>query len=276
MQGVYLSELGYGFVKKCVSIYCNGIPFIVCSLVILLYLFYKKNKETECIVTYSIFLVLTVYNPIVIKIFWGYLNEDTTYYRMLWLFPASIILTYVIVKFASQLKNVKERIIFLLVVSLIIITFGIPQMNMERLFRIPENLWMVEDDVLAIDEFIHDDGKNEEVRIATTSSITRTIRQYDPTVILAIDSDDILAWQGVADRQHLTEHDNYKYKKVVMDTLLRGDMQEPNMFSDSVEYLKIDYIVFECTNYIDAYVVSLNFEFVGNTEKFKVYKYKKN
>ena len=44
-------------------------------------------------------------NPILIKIFWGFLNEDGTYYRMFWLLPVSLILAYGSTLFISKIKT---------------------------------------------------------------------------------------------------------------------------------------------------------------------------
>lgn len=98
MQGIYLEELGLNFVKTCFTTY-NGNIFLIGIFfaAVLLFLFKSKNVE-QYISIYTIFLFLTIFNPIPAQIVFGYFGMDEVYYRFFWLLPINIVIAYLFSK----------------------------------------------------------------------------------------------------------------------------------------------------------------------------------
>lgn len=271
MQGIYLDELGYGFVKKCLELYWGSIPFLGLAIAIIFYMFLNKNDDNRFIKVYVTFLTFTIYNPVLIKIFWGFLNEDGTYYRMFWLLPVSLILAYGSTLFISKIKNGKKAIVYFVAFLWIITLVGAPQMKINELLNVPTNTLMVDENIIQISEIIHNDSNNTEVRIAAAPEVSRTIRQYDASFLITTDSDNILAWQGIPDRQYLIENESYRYKKAIMDTLYSGDCSNTDLFIQSLGLTGTEYLIYNKVLDIGGYFDDLGYRMVGSTDNYNIY-----
>ena len=93
---------------------------LIWYLIVLLYLFWKeKRRERRLLFLYVPFLILLIFfNPLVYRIFDKLLGEEI-FYRMLWLLPVTVTLSYGTVKICGSLSG-KRQIAFGITAALLI------------------------------------------------------------------------------------------------------------------------------------------------------------
>ena len=104
MQDVYLEQLGLHFVKTCLTTYLGKVYFFGIFIAsIFLFSLYKKNK-LRYFTLYTLFLFCTIFNPFLVKLIFGYFDQDEVYYRFFWLLPINIIVSFLFVVFIDSIS----------------------------------------------------------------------------------------------------------------------------------------------------------------------------
>ena len=97
MQGIYLNDLGLKFVKTCFTNYWGQIYFFGVFVVAVNWFFLAQKHRLKYFSLYTFFLFLTIYNPVLVKIFFKYFNQDSVYYRFFWLLAVNLVFGYEVV-----------------------------------------------------------------------------------------------------------------------------------------------------------------------------------
>ena len=86
MAGVTIQELGLRFVDACMKLYWGSCWYpllfavgLICTLVL------GRKRKSGIFVGYTVFLLLTVYNPLVVKYLIAKVKFENEYYRFIFL-----------------------------------------------------------------------------------------------------------------------------------------------------------------------------------------------
>lgn len=271
MQGVYLAEYGLRFVKTCFSLYSDKILFTGIFFVCILFFLSRQNKLEKQISIYTLFLFLTIFNPILVNLFFRYVDMDEVYYRFFWLLPINFVIAYFCISLADQLSRYWKKLGYYAVCICTIVFLGAPMISSDSLISLPENLYKVSDEVLEISEYIHQDSDEESPTLAIDSSLLMVIRQYDPSLVLSTLRDYALCWNGSPQFQYKREYTKYLTQKALMDVLYSGITEDTDGFIQAIKDTQTDYLVFAKTIPILDYLTSLGITYVAETESYLIY-----
>ncbi|MDY3765201.1 MAG: hypothetical protein SO016_00675 [Lachnospiraceae bacterium] len=271
MQGIYLEELGLGFVTTCLEKYWEGIYFFLFFLAGVIWLLFQKKKERRNMAVYVIFLVLTIFNPVLVKYFFAPFNMDDVYYRFFWLLPVSILLGYFCTMIISCVKSWWKKVLLTVGCICLILAGGEPVKEVASVLQMPDNLYKVPDDVLEISEYIHHDSQEENPRVAAELELLMTLRQYDASLYLTLDRDLALCWQGAPNFQIWASTRKYQIEKAIMDVIYAGDISRPDEFNSAVEYTSTEYLVFSKNVDIQLFLQQNGFQFLAETDSYFLY-----
>ena len=106
MAGVTIEELGLKFVKACMKLYWGSwwYPFLF-AVGLLCTLIWGRKKSSRIFIGYTVFLFLTVYNPVVVKYIIAKLDFENEYYRFIWILPVIPAIAYYGVSFVCAFKK---------------------------------------------------------------------------------------------------------------------------------------------------------------------------
>lgn len=271
MQGTYISELGYHFVKTCFSLYWDGIYFFPVFLAGIMVLFFLREKVTRYIGVYVVFLFLTVFNPVLVKVFVGPLEMDDVYYRFIWLLPVQFVLAYLAVRLIDRAGYAAVKIILIAGITVGIVCGGTPVKTWQQILTRPENLYKVESDILQISDIIQEHSSGKEPRVAAAYSVLVSIRQYDASIHQTISRDNALCWQGAANFQGRLQDGQYKKQKALMDTLYGGATHNKKSFRRAVKRTATEFLVFSKSVDVRSFVEEQGFIQIGETARYYVY-----
>lgn len=271
MQGILIEDLGIDFVKTCLTHYVGDVLFIGIFFAGILLFLTKKDQLQKYISTYTIFLFLTIFNPILVKVVLGPLGQDEVYYRFFWLLPVNLVIAYLFTHFTTIFSSKVKKVAVLCVCVGIVLYLGSPVIYARTLLNFPDNLYKVSDEVLEISEYIHEDSDEENPRIAIDSNLLMVIRQYDASLQLTLERDYVLCWQGHAQFQSKQKKADYQQQKAIMDVIYGGDTSNTYEFINAIQETETDYLVFSKSIQLYEYLVSLGMEHLVETDNYVIY-----
>lgn len=271
MQGIYLSDLGLKFVKTCFTHYSGSILFIGIFFAGILLFLTRKNQPEKCIATYTIFLFLTIFNPVLVNIFFRYVSMDEVYYRFFWLLPINLVIAYLFVTFSDWFLVRRKKLAAFAGCVCIVIFLGSPVITASDLLNLPDNLYKISDEVLEISEFIHADTDEGNPKVAISSDLLMVIRQYDASLFMTLNRDYALCWNGHPQFQYLQEQSDYSEKKAIMDVLYAGNTTDTDSFIAAIESTETDYLIFSKSISIQEYLKFLGITYVTETNGYYIY-----
>ncbi|MBQ1849270.1 MAG: hypothetical protein II477_03975 [Lachnospiraceae bacterium] len=154
---------------------------LIWYLIVLLYLFWKeKRRERRLLFLYVPFLILLIFfNPLVYRIFDKLLGEEI-FYRMLWLLPVTVTLSYGTVKICGSLSG-KRQIAFGITAALLIGISG-KLVYTNSGFTVAENIHHVPQEVVTICDMIEVPGI--EVMAVFPLEMLHYVRQYSEAICM--------------------------------------------------------------------------------------------
>lgn len=142
------------------------------------YLFFReKNKTLRVIfVGMPLVLMLIFICPFTMWAFEKVGLDTDTYYRMIWIIPIGMITVYAGVRLIK--KNVKTRIIGLVLISLVIGFSGSYIYNCPVFFK-TENMYGLPQQTIDVVDFIRSQDSHDIINVCPSADLITTIRQYD-------------------------------------------------------------------------------------------------
>lgn len=150
------------------------------GLVIILFLEKKKTAKFT-FVGYSLFVMLVIYNPLVLYVCSLFFGKGINYYcRLFALLPIPYIISYSGTLLCARLTGIKKILMFI-VLGLIVITGGY-SIYSEQWMKKAENNVKFSDDVIMLCQQVH--GMNKKICLAAPSALATYIRQYDASILM--------------------------------------------------------------------------------------------
>lgn len=272
MQGTFIHELGINFVKVCLNNYWGHVSFFGIYIALIFCLLFSKKNELKMISIYTVFLFLTIFNPVLVKYVYSKFQLDDVYYRFFWLLPVSILLGYGCIRCIELGSSTLKRILLSLGIICMILFIGSPVKYFSSAFKIPDNLYKVPDEVLAVSGYIHQDSSEENPCAAVAPDLIMTLRQYDASIQLTLYRDIVLGWQGASNFHNNSENPWYQKQAAIMNVIYSGDISNPDAFMQAISDTSTEYLVYSNSIDIGTFLSEHQFTFVGQTEHYNIYR----
>ena len=161
--------------------YAGSGLIITWYLASVIYLFLKERRKDRRILFVYVpaITVLLFLNPLFFYVFQRIMDEEI-YYRMIWLLPMTVTLSYCIVRICGELKG-KARLGFGILAAVLTVVSG-TLVYSSPIFTKAENLEHVPSEVVEICDMIRLPGR--EVMAAFPVEMIHFVRQYSPWICM--------------------------------------------------------------------------------------------
>lgn len=275
MAGVTIQEYGLHFVSACMKLYWSSCWYpllfvvgIICTLI------WGRKKNSRIFIGYVLFLLLTVYNPLVVKYLIAKVKFENEYYRFIWILPVIPAVAYYGVKLVSIFRKNWQRALAAIVVLCCFVLLGNPLDGVVNDFAMTENIYKVPDDLRAVCDVIHQNQENDFPRVVFDSSLNSIVRQYDAGIGLVISRNASIYRAGSTVAGSFDENSGfYKRQKALLDVIDYHIYDNPDQFRKALKKTKTDFVVTAIGQVDHDFLVNNGCELVAQTESHYVYKY---
>ena len=174
-------------IRTTLSIYYNyggGSMMTVFVIAAVAYLWItEEKKEIKILFVYLTAAIGALFFfPVFAYIAMHFFLDSQVYYRLLWLIPMGMIVSYAAVKVISQLEMKRKRVVAGILIALFMIQSG------SLVYRNPlvtkaENLYQLPKSVIAVADVMK--VENRDVKAVVPGEMLQFIRQYDASIHLA-------------------------------------------------------------------------------------------
>lgn len=188
-----------GIINKIFEIYedYSGTSMIfVWFLISIFYLWIaEKDKNIKMMFCYVMSLIgVLFFCPLFAYASMRFFLDSQTYYRVIWMLPMGIVVSYAAVKLATSVPSVRNRKIFVVCIILAIATTG-QFIYSNKSVSIGENPYKLPTDVIKVADIMRVEGRT--VKAAVPAEMLQFIRQYDAGINLAYGRDALVeGWSG--------------------------------------------------------------------------------
>lgn len=241
------------------KLYSGNGTFMLLFIVSLVYLMcFEKNKTVKYVLGAAnmILLVLFVF-PVFANVFMNKLDEESTYYRFLWIIPTGIVSSYAIVHFIKRFKNkfVKAGVCAVFVICILI---GGVFMYEAPVFIETSNAYQIPDEVLEICQDIEVEGR--EVEAIFPDEILVYPRLYSSYIIMPYGFETLQFGKGMNADLH--------------EAMIQEKIDVEFLFTNC-ELRSVHYVILNQNKTLDGDPADYNYEFVGSYGDYDLYKGKK-
>ncbi len=157
----------------------------------------EKNKGIKAVLVYVSVAVLGLFLlPVSVKFVADILQEEEIYYRILWILPMGIVISYAAVKFITGLKKKWIQIVIGVLLVAYIMIGGHLVYKSPQLSKV-QNAYQVPDAVIHICDAIEVPGR--EVMAAFAPELVQYVRQYSAFVVMPYGYDSLVDRWGLPD-----------------------------------------------------------------------------
>ncbi len=228
--------------------------YIALFLIGMLYIFLKeKDKKIKIFfVLYPILMMFVTLNPIFNKVI-GSIFKQSTYWRVFWMIPLGIVISYFFVLFIKEegKEKIKKLIIFFSIVVIIMMS-GKLIYNSEN-FSKTGNLYKLPDENILVAQLIGIDEENYKKAIVP-ETLVAYIRQIDSSIDLLYKRDPQGRYNEIPAWRALTSGNVKELTKIALEE-------------------KCNYIVFNKAITLTEKMENYNFEKINETQNYIIYKY---
>lgn len=275
MSGVSIEGLGLAFVWECFKEYWGSCAFGFIFLIGMLFaVIIKKDKISRMFLWYTIFLVLTVYNPVLVKIIIPILNFDNEYYRFFWILPVIPVLAYYITALIWKINGTLKKGICLAAILLVLAFLGTPIQGVVTNFSMIENIYKVPNDLRAVCDVIHADSEKENPNVIFSNELNTVARQYDASLNLVLHRDAVLFRSGSTVATKYREDNKwYQRQKTLLDVVYYEMDMEPEVFKKALQETGTDYLVLTVNLSNHDFIRACGAEAIAQTDGYVVYRW---
>lgn len=275
MGGVSIEEYGLEFVWICLQKYWGSCLLLILFLAGIVWsLFRHRNREAGIFLFYTVFLLLTAYNPFLVNYIVPKVNFENEYYRFFWMLPVVPGVAYYAVRLIFSVKRFWKKAVLALMAAGIMIAVGVPLQGVVENFALIENVYKVPDDLRVICELIHEDSEAREPRVVFDRKLNTMARQYDPSLRLVLHRDAVLYRAGSTITARMDEDSPwYHRQKVIMDLLYYGETVELEEFKNALIQTETEYLVVPDEKADGVYLQRAGCELLARAGDYLVYRF---
>ena len=264
MQTLNVADSGFLYIFKCIEYYSGGCFYLALYLAALVFLFRKgKVRDREIFIYPSVVLLLTVFNPLFPVAVNSLFDINKEYYRFLWITPVVILLSYTAVQivmdndFSKGKRTVMTIALTCLLMGLGVFVYADGYTPVSNIYKMPE-------EVLQISEMIHNHSKTEYPRALCDYNMNMEIRQYDASILLAVDRERYMNAVAGKISDEMLEQEGY-YPEKLLAVLVMGKQLDHDKFREALDATNTEYIVLDHYSRMIYYMEQAGLEKVGET-----------
>lgn len=210
-----LIEYGWRYILELFKRY-NEYNYIYILFIVSLLYIYLKHKQYRKSIVYPILLFCLIFtNIFIMKPIIQLAHIESTYYRVFWCLQISVFVVLAICFLYNNISGLIRKRIFIVLVMVTIALLGNPVWK--RGFYFPENIYSIPNEVLELDQILHDNFQDDCVIIEDNSNFEGYLRMYDATILLPSRTDKIQSYIEKKDYVSAQNKINfYKIKMVIL------------------------------------------------------------
>ena len=278
MGSVSLAEEGLLFVFSCLKEFGGQTYFVGFFLTGLLYVWIRGGeKERHFFCRSSLFLAVTIYNPIIANTLIRIMGMSAEYYRFFWILPIGLLLAYVCVELTEMPRTMWGKRGMILFLILLLLFSGNPVVSSVSAIKIPTNKYKIPDELLAICDVIHEDaGDNEFPKSVFEYEYNTLVRQYDGHMRLTLDRDVYLLALGsnTVSTRNLSEEE-VANQNLIIQVIQNQNLEiDPLAFAEALNATETEYLVIsENSPAVLAYLTSAGCVSFADTGQYIIFRY---
>ncbi len=271
MQGLNVFEKGIGYLWACLSLYTGACAYLCLYAAALVYICIRgSRREKEIFIPCSVFLILTVYNPLAPVVLDKFFDVNNEYYRFFWLLPVIVLVPYLFTMLILTAEKGSDRLIVSLIILCLCLVSG--RFVYSKGIDFSTNIYKMPDELIEISKIIHADSDAGYPKAFLEYEYNMQMRQYDPKILLTIDREDYLYAVGNPySDDMLADEAHPQYRLLAL--LVRMQPVEEEAFLDALETSKTEYVVLNRNNPKTSFLLIAGLKKVGETENHIVFKY---
>lgn len=273
MEHITLEEYGLSFIFRCFAEYEGTWIYAVLGLLTIIGILFCRQKKARYLFVWQLFVLLaTVYNPILMNVLIQKMDFELEYYRFFWILPMPFLLSYGLIFWKDRMSAKWAKILLTAAVIAAVLVVNQDAISRFASFPLPQNVYKVEDDLLAIDTIIHENSKDEEPRVALPLEYNLQARQYDPSLRLTIERDKMLFYLGQTSVGSFSmENKRYRFQSYIMDVIYSGQNISPRRLKRALRKTRTEFLVAYKANAVHDTILEAGCIPVGETENAVVY-----
>lgn len=249
--------------------YMGSVIWIFLFAISCIYILCKKKREERKVIFGVVILsILCIYNDIS-RIIIGKVVGTSAYYRFLWLVPVPIICSYALVLFVSQKYKMKYKILVCTGVALCTIMGGKTFWSGSI---IPENKYLMPDDVWEIADLIQNDKTEKVPTIAMPLELMNYI-SYDADAVMGIGRE---AYIYFSKNGYENVPEQYQTESILAQIVYQNSAQDILKTKAAISRRRIDYLVISNKAGLETFMEEIDCALVGMTENYQLYRVKYN
>lgn len=248
--------------------YWNGALYLVPYLGGLVYLVYKKDRKlTDLFVWPFLTLLVTVYNPFLMRPIIEKLGWEDRYMRFYWLLPAEFLCAYLLARLMNRKAKREVQFAIGAVVLCMVLLCGSSLVK-----YIPdENVYKIDSCVIETSELIAENSEKENPVILVDQEMYSSIRQYDPTVIEAVNNTEMTRYM-FTDTEELPLDEQYDDYSTAVSMFVKGIEIDASIMNEIFRERGVDFFVRNTRYYSAEYLQQLDLAYVGAADGYEVYR----
>lgn len=234
-----------------------GTTFGLLIIIIWLLILYNNRDKAEMkyVLSASIIFIITI--PLLYKICEKF-NMLDVFYRFLWLFPLSLMSSYIAVKI------IQKQYTIYVILLICLFWFGNIYIDWQE-WRLPDNMYKISNDVIEAVEIIENDSVSENIKVVGEIDFMGEVRQYSAKIHWGYPNALYMIEGTIVDDDASTRIANALYK---------AELYSKTQIFEDLQALDISYIVLYQNNPFIDQLPLVSYEIVGETEKYIVIRVK--
>ena len=275
MAGVTIEEMGMQFVSACMKIYWSSCWYpLLFAVGLLCTLIWGRRRSSRIFIGYTFFLLLTVYNPLVVKYLISKAKFENEYYRFIWILPVIPAVAYYGVRLVTVIRWKWLRPIMAVLVAAALIVLGNPLDGVVTNFAKAENIYKVPDDLRAICDVIHQNQENEAPRAVFDNDLNSIVRQYDASMRLIISRNSSIYRAGSTVTGVYDENsDGYKRQKALLDVVDYQLYDDMEAFKKALQETRTEFVVVSKNEELQKVLEENDCERIGETASYNIFRF---
>ena len=247
MAGVTIQELGLRFVDACMRLYWGSCWYpllfavgLICTLVL------GRKRKSGIFVGYTVFLLLTVYNPLVVKYLIAKVKFENEYYRFIWILPVIPAVAYYGVRLVTAFRKTWIKVLMAAAVLTGFVILGNPLDGVVTNFA----------------------------RVVFDGSLNSIVRQYDAGIATVISRNASIYRSGSTVAGNYDENSSfYKRQKALLDVIDYHIYEDKEGFQAALKKSKTDFVVTQIGLVDHDFLTECGCELIAQTESCYIYRF---
>ena len=233
-----------------------------------------EKKKSGIFIGYTVFLLLTVYNPLVVKYLIAKAKFENEYYRFIWILPVIPAVAYYGVRLVTAFRKTWIKVLMAAAALTGFVILGNPLDGVVTNFAMAENIYKVPNDLRAVCDVIHQNQENDFPRVVFDGSLNSIVRQYDAGIATVISRNASIYRSGSTVAGNYDENSSfYKRQKALLDVIDYHIYEDKEGFQAALKKSKTDFVVTQIGLVDHDFLTECGCELIAQTESCYIYRF---